>query len=454
MARARKNEAPFGTTGHHPSVCDHRSLPPAAAIIEDAKRISECIWVIRHAMQCTSSSCHHASEQQDDEEDDDYDHHHHTRATPITASADTEHHHAAAAAASSSSLPHHASSHDQTTSLASCRASQSPGARRRTSCTVAGCETAKLVLRVIEEQEKGELGIDALPQGSALEAACHFVRSVLHHCATCPWAAPGGASPDEPPCLLCALVSRARATPTRDHLMLSFATRAKCDSPDFTVPDHTSTLRRRDASSFVDCPPELRRSNTTEELALLLSDLSRRPDGVAAKLSSASYARDAPPSSSSRHNQSTDEDDDDAADVASLPCHAGGLRRRPAPQLQCNESTEDEDAADQSSLSPFREYRRRELVEVPEHMAKRARIAHRSQRTDDGPKPHLRIATSSPRAVPPPRAAAVLPRSPSFSAAASSLLALTSSKPRAPGQPRTGPMVSDARAPPLLMPQC
>lgn len=335
---------------------------------------------------------------------------------------------------------------------ASCR-----GRRARRCCTVAGCETAKLVLRVIEEQEKGELAHDALPHGSALEAACHFVRAVLRHRATCPWALGGASSADEPPCLLCALVSRARATSNFDHLALSFSSRAKRDMPSFSVPPAT-TLRRRDAPSppppLVDCPPELRRSNTTEELALLLSDLSRRSGSVAAaSLTSANtYAREpasaavAHQSVSSRHKAN---DDDESA----LPLPFGGLRRRPAPQLQCNESTEDEDAADQSSLSPFREYRRRELVDVPEPMTKRARIAHRSPRADDGQKPSLRIATSSPRAVPPPRAA-ILPRSPSFSAAASSLLALTGSKPRAPGQPRTGPMVSDTHAPPLLVPQC
>lgn len=186
---------------------------------------------------------------------------------------------------------------------------------------MAGCAAAKQVIRVVEEQDKSGA---SCPPGSELASATELVRRVIRHQSVC------GARGEA--CLVCALVNRARPRCRGSTITLDFS-RANA-SPSFEVPERS----------------------TTEELAMLLSDLSRRPKPV----------------------------------------------------------------------------RRRDDDYDPTPPRKRVHDDYYHQY----PKPPLRVVTHG-------VAAPFMPRSPSFSAAANSLLALTASKP-----------LPHPSAPTLIMPQC
>ena len=153
------------------------------------------------------------------------------------------------------------------------------------------------------------------------------------------------------------------------------------DEPDFSVPGQPALI-----------PPDLRRSSTTEELALLLSDLSRREEPV---------------KEPTRRTRS--------AAAAEKP-----RRRRPS---------EDNEDSRPSKKRPVRPPSR-----------------YRDEKRDMPPPPRRSPVPTTTKAVSPRRRpTAAVPRSPSFSAAASSLLALT-------GVPDDTKKFNNG--PPLLMPQC
>lgn len=342
-----------------------------AKMLEDAKRLSESMWVVRHAMQC--NVCAEAA----------------GAARPGGSYGDGGWDDGALAAGRPKYCGRATPDDEEV-----CDDAYGPGLQSSSSqgynCPVAGCLAAKLVLRVIEEQEK--VNIDGRAAPEILAAACGHVNDVIRHSAMCPWAS-GPAESGTEPCLLCALVSRARPVYRAGRLVLDFSRRSKGDVPDFSPPQHL----------LEECPPELRRSSTTEELALLLSDLSRRPD--------------------------------DHQDDRPRPGHR---RRRPTPvySYHNNESTEDEDAADQSS--PSFSDREADRLHAYAHRTQPAFPQQRGdpkrRRRDVDPLSRLRIPS---QAVTP----RTMPRSPSFSAAANSLLALTGAKPRSPGQPRSDNIV-------------
>ena len=143
---------------------------------------------------------------------------------------------------------------------------------QRRPCRIASCSRAKSALRALEANTgspaasaAGSIGLRARRSNAARQNpdtsgesadAAAAAGQILDHRRAC--ATARGAAGDGPPCLVCALVSRARcvAAPGGLGLRLDFSKRAEGDTPDFSAPAETLT-----------------RSATTEELARLLSGL-------------------------------------------------------------------------------------------------------------------------------------------------------------------------------------
>ena len=154
--------------------------------------------------------------------------------------------------------------------------------RLRGPCMVAGCAQARAALDALEGREaQGDQGASSgCESGSDAEAAeadtAAAVKAVLDHRGSCSWADPSrgrGITRRGRACLVCALVSRARAVadPGAPGLLhLDFSERpagGECKGC-FEVPDAAVEGLSRGERRLL-----MTRSNTTEELALLLSDM-------------------------------------------------------------------------------------------------------------------------------------------------------------------------------------
>ena len=339
------------------------------AFVEEAKRAAESVWVLRHAMICrvaekTSTKKKKKQKTRRDDGDDD----------------DSQR----------SSEKRRLCEKDDEEDL----------------CPVMGCAAAKQVLRVMEEQEKEGFALEEFPE---LQSAVESARSALHHRGICPWAL-GSQSNDKEPCLVCALVSRARATRKHKRLRLDFSKRH--DQPDFTAPPFAMESRTV-------LPPDMRRSSTTEELALLLSDLSRRGE--------ASPTEEEVVDDMKIEAASSDDDD----------------KKKEPPRKRRLPSRYRE--AKKMAPPPPQDTKKR--IKTFDHAPHKALHPPKKRSKAPAEKP-LRVNVNAPLQ----RLKDVVPRSPSFSAAASSLLALTSTTTTNNKDARFSS--SNTNRPQLLMPQC
>eukprot|EP00635_Sarcinochrysidales_sp_CCMP3193_P009961 CAMPEP_0118905672 /NCGR_PEP_ID=MMETSP1166-20130328/9563_1 /TAXON_ID=1104430 /ORGANISM="Chrysoreinhardia sp, Strain CCMP3193" /LENGTH=374 /DNA_ID=CAMNT_0006844943 /DNA_START=53 /DNA_END=1177 /DNA_ORIENTATION=+ len=349
-------------------------------------------------------------------------------------------------------------------------------------CPVAGCFAAKQVLRVMEEQEKEAVG--DLAEYPELSRAVDAAREALHHRATCPSALGGGK--DRLPCVVCALVARARPVKQGDGasvLKLDFSKRH--DRPSFALPGAKGTEKPAPE-------PDLRRSSTTEELALLLSDLSRgggageggkknKTDAAAGKDDDApmpmggakkkkksetttttpqkrkdpQQQQQQPPKGAKEKEKEKNEKEEPRAfspssarapsSSTTTPSSSSSRRRRPSPEedrpqrrsTRLPSRYRDDDADDEEKDDADAQGETKNDM-APPPPRKKVKVV-----IDADPPKRVRI--ESPR-LESARLSSGIPRSPSFNAAASSLLALTRNT--------TSGSFSPASGPPLLMPQC
>ncbi|KAJ1460456.1 hypothetical protein M885DRAFT_509442 [Pelagophyceae sp. CCMP2097] len=291
-------------------------------------------------------------------------------------------------------------------------------------CGVAGCRRARELL-----------GAAAAKSGDVDGDAAANARALLGHRSKCAWARPDdrGKQRAAEPCLVCVLVNRARPVRSRGGVRLDFSQRH--ESANFDGP----------AAPAADAP-QLDQACSTEEVALLLSHLSGERDSPASSPTvKAARAATRRPSTLAdvvqvhRHNTRTR-----ASKTEPGPAARGADPDAPkAPKREARVTCHEEnDAAaaddfaptppDSPDASPVRPAVQPAKKRPPAAAAaagaahtKRLAVAKHRLARNGGP--------ASPRALSPrpdnacgrdtPRN--IVPRSPSFSAAASSLLALT-----------------------------
>lgn len=315
-------------------------------------------------------------------------------------------------------------------------------------CVVYGCAKAKRALAALAgaaappDQAASSAGESGSDDGFSDGDDVAAVRAVLAHREACAWADPArgrGITRSTRPCLVCCLASRARAVPDAAHpglLRLDFSSRCGSGAGCFAVPPGGGRRLL------------MTRSDTTEELALLLSDMSGRKraransedSGLTAAskpvvsdaeddvlLSLAARVPDdgaAPPGGKRARTASVDDEAATGSPVASskrpkaprISVAAPPARLSPTPHAS------DAAAAPESPTTPVSpppsEAGDDELDAKPRPAAARPALAAAPAALAAAPSP------LSPRSADAVRA---IPRSPSFSAAASSLLGLSAS---------------------------